>query len=271
MSPETAASLPLFDKLIVVASSPALCEKLVPGLRAMGASVTELRVITIRKMQDQSPVDAAIDRICDYEWIIFTSSYGVECFADRLEERGFARLEGQLHNVCAVGPGTAATLERRGFAVALCPDNFVAEGILEALQRRHGGLRNLAGRRILIPRAKEARDVLPRRLAEAGILVDVVPCYETIRGDIPDEQVEQLRSRRADLVIFTSSSAVNNFLSITGRESGLRFLGECPVAVLGPVTAEAVQAALRRPEIIPNENTVPSLLESIQSYFSLKS
>ena len=261
-SPE---SLPLAGRRALVACSAQKSDALVQGLTVLGAEVRPLEVIKIREITDKRAVNSALARLELYDWVIFTSSYGVLFFSRYLNEHGTAR---SLPRVCAVGPATAATARDCGFDVALVPDDFVAEGILRALALRQGGINALAGVRILLPRAREARDFLPRELSAAGAVVDVVPCYENNLGEIENGALHLIRERRTDLLVFTSSSTVKNFLTLLGEELGRNVLNGAVVAALGPVTARTVESFGKKCDIIPVENTIPSLIEAIHKYYA---
>jgi uroporphyrinogen III methyltransferase/synthase len=262
------AQVPLKGKYAAVACSPDKSAGLLNGLRAMGAIVEPLAVIAIRELEDQSALDAALlNREC-YSWILFTSSYAAQIFARRMRATGLTGELARLKNVCAVGPGTAATLREAGIGVSLIPDEFVAEGVLRALAARHGGPQGLAGLRILFPRAREARDVLPRELGAAGARVDVIACYETVQGVIDPMVRNSLLLRGPDLLVFTSSSAVRNFVSLLGAENATILLNRASVAALGPITAASLESCGRKPEILPRENTIPALLEAIREHFA---
>ncbi|HYK87139.1 MAG TPA: uroporphyrinogen-III synthase [Acidobacteriota bacterium] len=258
---------PLEGKYVGVACSPMKFGPLMEALREMGAQVDPLDVIAIRELEDNSALDAALVNLDSYTWTIFTSSYAAVFFSRRVFARGLEKELLKLRNVCAVGPGTADTLRKHGIEVTLIPEEFVAEGVLRALADRHGGLTGLAGAGILLPRAKEARDVLPRELRTAGARVDVVPCYETVEGRIHTEVLKRMRTHDPDLLIFTSSSTVRNFLSILGPEEGKRLICGAVVAALGPVTAGTVESSCKKAEIQPRENTIPSLLEAVREFY----
>jgi uroporphyrinogen III methyltransferase/synthase len=159
------------------------------------------------------------------------------------------------------------TARNLGLRIDLIPDDFVAEGVVRALCSQPGGMAALANCRILIPRAREARDLLPRELAAAGARVDIVPCYESIPGKPSPGQIQSIRQSKPDLLIFTSSSILSNFVTILGRETGVSMLRGCTVAVLGPVIAQTAESYGKKAEIVPKQNTVASLVDSIYDYF----
>jgi uroporphyrinogen III methyltransferase/synthase len=201
-----------------------------------------------------------------YAWIIFTSSYGVTFFLQRMQERGISRHSLSDPKICAVGPATARTLKEFDISVALIPRQFVAEGVLQALEQYHGGLQNLSGRRILLARAKEARDVLPDALRAAGAQVDVVSCYQTVKAELDDTAIRKLKAKMPEIVVFTSSSTVRNLIEILGIDIWETMRKESTVAALGPVTAATVESFGKRASILPKENTVASLIDAIRHW-----
>ena len=240
--------------------------ELVSRLEAMGGTVLPLPVIAVQDIEDKRLLDKALGSLERYSWIIFTSAHGVTFFAQRLNELG-AAIPKSSAKICAVGPATARVAKECGFDVALVPHKFVAEGIIEELASYYGDLKRLSGKRILLPRALQAREVLPDTLAAAGAAVDVVPCYRTVQAEIDPNAVRALQQFDPDLMVFTSSSAVRNFVEITGQDVALRMIREAAVSVIGPITASTVESYGKVPEIIPEENTIPSLIEAIRNWW----
>jgi uroporphyrinogen III methyltransferase / synthase len=263
-----ASSKPLLNKRIFAVCSSKKMSDLVNGLEKMGGRVVQLPVIEAKEIDDKRALDEALSSLEKYSWIIFTSAYGVSFFARRLEELGIPRDGIHKPKICAVGPATARTLKEYGFESALVPEKYVAEGVLQALDKFCGGLRSLAGQHVLLPRALEARDVLPNTLAEAGAQVHVVPCYQNIRAELDEAVIRQISGTVPDLVVFTSSSTVKNLLAILGQECGKKLLLNSTVAVLGPITAKTAESFGKQAEIIPKENTVASLLDAVREYYS---
>jgi uroporphyrinogen-III synthase len=243
--------------------------ELAAGLETMGASVLPFPVIEAKPVEDSQSMDKAILSLRKYDWIIFTSVYGVEFFMQRLNECGFGN-QG-MPKICAVGPATAAGLKKFGREATLLPKEYVGEGILKALIDYYGGIHHLAGLDILLPRAKVAREFLPEALSEVGAKVDVVACYQTVRSKIDPGTMEKLEEKRPDLLVFTSSSTINNLMDILGTGAGRRMLMETTVAVIGPITASTAAAFGKRADIIPRENTIVSLLEAIREYYGPQS
>lgn len=260
--------LPLHNKSVLLACSAHKSSTLIPGLERLGARVIPFPTIEIRAVADTGPLDAALSHLEGYSWIIFTSSYGVIYFVRRMKELGSSTEHLRSLKVCSVGPATAATLAEADIQVSLVPEKFVAEGVISALAKLYGGLNGLAGKRILLPRAKEARDLLARELESAGARVDVVPCYENVLPEPNEEAVRSILEDSPELLVFTSSSTVTNFARLLGDADGKRLLRRATVAALGPITAKTVASLGKKVEILPRENTSASLLAAIAQFYS---
>lgn len=267
MSDSPIDDLPLRNRMVVVVASPEKAEKLQDGLERLGAEVLPVQASLIRGVQDTSPLDAALRSLGQYRWILFTSVHGVHYFFQRMSDLGLAHLRAELQGICAIGPATAARLESLGFRVTLVPDEFVSEGVLRALAGLHGGADNLRGLRVLLPRAREGRDLLPRELNAAGALVDAVPCYESVPAELDERTKRRIAERPPDLLVFTSPSNVRNFVNAWGEQAGKRVLAASAVAALGPVTAAAVLSYGSEVDILPEANTIVSLLNAIRRFY----
>jgi uroporphyrinogen III methyltransferase / synthase len=268
MSPSFNPPNPLHHRTVLLACSEKKMSALASGLEALGARVLHLPVIELRAMEDTRRLDHALAALHEYSWIIFSSSYGVRFFMQRLQNRAVGDKPKAIPKICAIGPATAKDIKDFGYEVDLIPEQFVAEGVLAALERFSGGLRSLAGQRILIPRAEAARDLLPAALAASGAHVDVIPCYRNVRAEPDPDMIRQLQKAKPDLIVFTSSSAVRNMVDILGPEDGKRMLLESVVAVLGPITGSTAESFGKRAEILPRESTIASLIEEIRRYYS---
>ena len=262
--PYSNSQKPLRNRTILVACSAAKMVELTARLQEAGGEVIPFPVIEVQELEDKQPLDQALDSLHEYSWVIFTSGHGVRYFMRRLNDR---KPDRPMPKICAIGPATARALAEFGHRAALIPEQFIAEGVLEALAQRSGGLPGLAGQRILIPRAREGRELLPDALSAAGARVDVVPCYRTVQAEIDENRIRQIRDTRPDLIVFTSSSTVRNMVDILGQEDGKKKLLESVVAVLGPVTGRTVESFGKRADIIPRENTIVSLVEEICAYY----
>lgn len=259
----------LRNRLILVACSAKKMVELTLALEAMGGSVLPFPVIEAREIEDKSAMDKAVSSLRKYDWIIFSSAYGVEFFMRHLIQCGNESQD--MPRICAVGPATAASVKKFGRETALVPQKYVAEGVLQALVDYYGGVQHLSGLSVLLPRAEKAREFLPQALTEAGVSVHVVPCYRTVRPEIDRDTMQVLRDKRPDLLIFTSSSTINNLMDILGADAGRKMLMESTVAVIGPITAATAAAFGKRADIVPKENTIASLLEAIREYYSRQS
>lgn len=237
--------------------------ELADGLRRRGADVVEAPVIRIETPPDLAPLDAAIERAADFDWIVFTSANGVRSFLGRMQEldREFPR--GGQGKLAAIGPATAATLKSEGIEVDIVPKRFVAEEVFEAL-RQAGPLR---GKRVLLPSADIAREALPKLLRAARAEVEVVVAYRTV--SISEEIVSALRlvrDGRVDVVTFTSGSTVRSFLSAVPNKGELH--GKFASASIGPITSQALRDAGFEPAIEAGVYTVDGLIDAIERYFS---
>ena len=179
--------LPLFGRRIVTTRAKGQADALTSRLKALGADVIEMPTIEIQPAADYGPLDRALDELASYDWLIFTSANGVRFFLERLD-RSAVDLRALRAKVCAIGPATRAAVEALHLKVDLMGREYVAEGLLEAFAAH-----DLAGRRVLLPRAAVARDLVPVELGRRGARVDVVEAYRTVT---PEGAGEQLACRR---------------------------------------------------------------------------
>jgi len=225
--------LPLFGSRIVVTRAREQAGTLVAGLRALGADVIELPTIEIVPAPDYGPLDRAIAELAVYDWLIFTSANGVRYFLERLD-RSRQDLRALRARICAIGDATKTAVEKLHLKVDLIGEEYVAESLVEAFQDI-----DLAGKRMLLPRAAVARDLLPRKLRERGACVDVVEAYRTVIPEAAAKRAGEIfgASRKPDWITFTSSSTAQNFVQIAGREA----LEGVKVASIGPVTTASAK------------------------------
>ncbi|MGB8426597.1 MAG: uroporphyrinogen-III C-methyltransferase, partial [Desulfobacterales bacterium] len=205
---------PLLGKRIVVTRARAQASDLVRQLAELGAECLEYPTITVEPPLDWTPVDRAIDRIDGYDWLIFTSVNGVKSFFGRLFSRGRdIRALGHI-GTAAIGPATAAGLLEFGLTSDIVPESYQAEAVIAAFEKI-----KVSGRKILLPRAAEARPILPQQLAKMGAVVDEVPVYRTLpAADGAKDLVARLAAEEIDMITFTSSSTVTNFTSLLPRD-----------------------------------------------------
>lgn len=250
---------PLAGLRIAVTRPRAQAEKLEIALRERGAEPVRCPTIRISAAAEDAPLRRAAEELSRYDWVVFTSANGVRRFWEELEAGGRDASSFRDTRVAAIGPGTAAALKRHGLEADLVPEEYVAESVAESLISRE----EMAGKRVLLPRAAGARDVLPDRLRSAGAEVDQLVAYESI----PDsEGIARLREEIAgdalDMVIFTAASTVNAFVEVAGPE-----LGRAQVATIGPITAAAARAAGLRVDVVAEEYTIPGLVEAICDHY----
>ena len=255
---------PLFGKRIVVTRARAQAGELSRELETLGAEVLEFPTIEIREPKDFGPLDAAIGDLDSFDWIVFTSANGVAAFVERLDHHGLdLRAVPREAKVAAIGPATADALRATGLRVDVVPEEYRAEALLEVLLDGYS-----TGAKVLIPRAKVAREVLPDKLREAGMEVVVPPAYETVPSEEgKDELRERLLAGGVDCVTFTASSTVESFVGAFGAEAG-DLLSGTKVACIGPITAETARTQGIRVDAEATEYTIPGLVDAVSGLFS---
>jgi len=243
--------LPLFGQRIVLTRAGEQAGESAEQLWRLGADVVPAPTIEIREPSSWAPIDAAIANLETYDWLIFTSRNGVERFLARLDasERDLRAVKGRI---AAIGPATAEALSEARLKTDCLPGEFVAEGLLEALDS------DLTGKKILIARAEVAREILPEGLRERGASVDVAPVYRTA---VPDSSAlrEALAAKRPDWITFTSSSTVRHFVEMAGEEAlqGVR------IASIGPVTSATIRGHGVEPTVEADPHTMEGLIAAI--------
>jgi uroporphyrinogen III methyltransferase/synthase len=226
---------PLFGKRVVVTRASAQAGGLRAALASLGAEVLELPALRVVPL-DPAPLREALDRIAEYDWVVFTSQNAVAFLWESLRVAGRDARALAGRKLACVGRSTADALLARGLAADVVPGRFVAEGVLEALDERD----DVRGTRVLYVANEGARDVLPEGLADRGCTVDVVPVYRTASdGKGSSALREALSNRRVDALTFASASAVRGFVEAVGAELARR----APAVSIGPVTSDAVRAA----------------------------
>jgi uroporphyrinogen III methyltransferase / synthase len=243
---------PLHGRQVVVTRARAQASGLARALRELGADVVELPAIRIEPRIDAQEVRDAMTRLGDYSLVCLTSPNGVRLLFEAMAAAGCDARALAGATVAAIGPGTARALAKHGIAADVVPERFVAEALVEALAEVE-----VKGKRVLVARAAEARDVLPDALRERGAEVDVVPLYETVR-ETPDE-AEIERAQEADYVTFTSSSTVTNLVEALGDQ----FPSDARVVSIGPVTSEAARAAGLQIDIEAERHDIDGLLTAL--------
>jgi uroporphyrinogen-III synthase len=254
---------PLAGIRILVGRAHHQASTLSAGLRKLGADVIEIPFIEIRKPRSYRRLDAALKRLAEYDWLILTSVNGVKAVCERVKRLRRGTSDLQKLRIAAIGPATKAAIERHRLKVDVLPAQYVAESVVNSLRHR------VTGKRILLARAKAARDVIPRELRKLGAHVDVAEAYQTVMPASSRRRLLALLrdSRyRPNVVTFTSSSTVRNFVALLGRRSALLdtpLLGGVRFASIGPVTSATLRDFRLTPHIEAREYTVAGLIEAI--------
>src|SRR5438270_7937646 len=231
-------------------------------LREMGAEVIEIPTIEIKPPISYKALDAALKNISKYDWLFLTNVNGVEALFARLKKLRLAPEKLAHLQVAAIGPATQREIEKQGLKVAVTPDRYVAEAVVEALKDK------TKRKRVLLVRAKVARDVLPTELRKSGAKVDVAEAYETHVPQGAKARLNRLFSNdtsRPDIVTFTSSSTATNFLALLEKDHwhGLR---EIWLASMGPVTSDTLRQVGFKPNIEALEYTMEGLALAIAKH-----
>jgi uroporphyrinogen-III synthase len=250
----------LQGKRIIVSRAKEQAGSLSNLLREEGAEVLEIPFIEIRPAQSYEALDKALENVLAYDWLILTSVNGVKALFSRLEKQGKSEADLLHLKIVAIGPATRKAIEKHGLPVDVMPEEYVAEAVVEELQGQ------VKGERVLLVRAKVARDVIPNALRELGARVHVMEAYETV---VPESSrtviLDALKSDQKPYAItFTSSSTVKNFVELIGPEnvnSGL--LDSVKLASIGPVTSATLREVGLRVDIEAKEYTVSGLVEAI--------
>jgi uroporphyrinogen III methyltransferase/synthase len=252
-------ALLLAGRSILITRASGQIEEFSRLLGSFGATIIPFPTIEIVPPDDWRPVDDSIAKLDSYDWIIFTSVNGVRLFTRRLPENGadITALAGK--NICAIGPRTQGELEKLGLTITFCPSEYRAEAVADGLKTI-----GIQGEKILLPRARDARNILPKALREAGALVDEVEVYQAVKPATSNASLNPILKKGIDVVTFTSSSTVRNFMELVSDKS---VMNGVKIAVIGPITAETVRDYGLEPHITPQEYTIPALVDAIVQYF----
>ncbi len=232
------------------------------ALEDLGGEIFEFPTVEITPPDDFSDLDRCIDRLDGYEWLIFTSANGFRHFLERIMSRGKDVRDLRGPKICAIGSKTAEAIGRYGIRVDLVPEEFNAEGLVETFRNLfgQGGIR---GKRFLLPRAEKAREVFPAKIRELGGEIDTPTAYCARKRERHGKRLKRyIDERRITIATFTSAATFRNFVDIMGEES-IGFLKTAAIAVLGPVTARAIEKAGLTVTIMPKEATIKAMVDEI--------
>lgn len=253
---------PLFGRRIVITRPRPQAAEFAEQLEAWGAEVIPFPTIETVATANCAQLDDTIHRAGEFDWVVFTSANGVRVFFDRLQAIGADVRDWHGARLAAIGPQTAKAIQRYCLRVETIPEEFRAEAVVAELVRA-----GVAGKRVLLPRAAAARDVLPVQLRAHGAVVEEVATYTTTLPPVADELRALLLGGGADLITFTSSSTVHNFVAIFKGEIEA-VLAHAAVGCIGPVTADTARGYGMRVAIQPGAYTIPALVEAIVDYYA---
>ena len=263
--PQTAATsiaLPLAGCRVLVSRAQQQAGSLSSALSELGCQVIEIPFIEIRDPQSYEPLNSALRNLANYDWLILTSVNGVDALFRRMTRKRVDKSALAQLNIAAIGPATKNAIEQHGLEVSITPKEYVAESVVAALRDK------VKGKRVLLVRAKVARDVIPLQLCKAGAQVDVVEAYETV---VPKSSKVLLcavlsSDKRPHAITFTSSSTVRNFvrlLGLRGARIALKPYSGIHTASIGPVTSATLREFGLPVDIEAKEYTIPGLVEAI--------
>src|SRR6202795_445661 len=249
---------PLAGTRILVGRARHQAGSLSASLRGLGAAVVEIPFIEIQKPKSYQPLDEVLKNIKSYDWVVLTSTNGVEAMWQRIRKLRITRRGLKHLQIAAIGPATKAAIVKHGLKVKMVPEEYVAESVVKGLRDK------IKGKRVVLIRAKVARDVIPEELRKAGAEVDVVEAYETV---VPEKSRARLSalmrsSRRPHVVTFTSSSTAKNFAELLG-DSRDGLLENLQFASIGPVTSATLRELQMPVTIEAREFTMGGLIRAI--------
>ncbi len=257
---------PLFGKRIVITRARAQASDLVSKLSKLGAHCIEIPTIKIAPPEDIKPLQESIKNINNYEWLVFTSVNGVKYFFDTLFDMGKdVRVLGHLKFAC-IGPVTKERLKDYGITSDVLPETYRAESVIDAFSKV-----DIKNKKILLPRAKKARTILPEELKKMGAGVDEVMAYETLLDVGKKEKlITLLEKSKIDAITFTSSSTVSNFISLLDSRDSDKLLKGVVTASIGPITSDTAKSLNIEPDIEALEYTIQGLVNSLLEYYKSK-
>ncbi len=256
---------PLFGKRILVTRTRSQASDLVMLLEDNGADCMEGSTIALVDPDSWTETDKALADIGSYDWLLFTSINAISFFFKRLREKGMDARDLKGPQIGVVGTATAEILHDYGIRADLLPKEFTGEGLAEVLLEQ-----GVKGKKILIPRALKASEILPEKLHEGGAEVTVAPVYQNVRPDDYAMVRKALEEKKIDMVTFTSSSTVRNFLEMLEIENDDEFerlLGGVKIAVIGPVTAKTALQRNLKIDVQPETYTIAAMVDAIVDFY----
>jgi uroporphyrinogen-III synthase len=250
-------ALPLANRRILVTRATQQAGKLSDGLKALGATPVEVPVLEIRPPENLAQLDAALSKLSRFDWLILTSANAVQVIATRCKVLNVDVSEIELLKVAAVGSATSEAARKEGFRVTVVPDSYNSEGVVAAL----GNL--ISGKKVLLARAKVARDVIPDALTKAGAEMTVIDAYETVLPQAAPELLAVALKTGIDAATFTSSSSVRNLAEVA-REEGIAFPFPGVRAIsIGGVTSATLRQHGWEPAAEAATSDIPGLIAAV--------
>ncbi|QZY57357.1 uroporphyrinogen-III C-methyltransferase [Crassaminicella profunda] len=254
---------PLFGKKVLVTRTRQQASHLSKKLEDLGAEAVEFPTIKIEKPESFDIIDQALGQIEKYKWIIFTSVNGVAAFFNRMKKLNMDIRSLLNAKLVAIGPATAKVLEDKGLMIEYVPEEYRAEAIIHGLKDKIK-----EGEHILLPRADIAREILVKELKNLGAVVDDIHIYRTV---IPKQDQEKLiailKDKNVDVITFTSSSTVRNFIEILG-ENNKELLEGKKMASIGPITEETAKKLGLNIDIKAKAFTIDGLVTAINNEYN---
>ncbi len=263
MSRPWTGSKPLAGKRILVTRARHQASQLAAELELLGAETLVIPAIEIMPTESYDPLDRALQGIMHFEWIIFTSANAVRVFGERMRLLGTPAASLEKLKIAAIGPATARAIQELGLETCAMPERYVAESLVDSL-----GV-GVAGCRVLLVRAKIARDVIPVALCSLGATVDIAEAYQNV---VPVESVAALQRAfvQPDLaphaVTFTSSSSARNFFTLMD-EAAMALPRSMVLASIGPITSATLRELGCEPQCEAEQATVAGLAQAVAEYF----
>lgn len=256
---DTLSRRPLHGHRILITRARHQVDPFRRELADLGASVVEVPTIAIRPMPTDERVQKAIAELGQTALVIFASANAVDIFFQMLHASGADARVLHASKLCAIGQETAESMATHGLRPELVTSEYTAEGLAKALEGW-----DLDGMRVLVPRAEVARDALPSLLAKRGAEVHILPVYQAVCPPEAGPALMKLfAAEGVDVVTFTSSSTVVNFVRAFPEDKLPAVLGDAIVACMGPVTADTARKLGLNPEIIAREYTTRGLAAAI--------
>lgn len=250
-------SLPLAGRRVLVTRAAHQAGKLSDALRELGAEPVEVPVLEFCPPSDFGPLDRALRAFDSYDWLVFTSANTVRSLVERSAALGITFEKIRTPLVAAVGEATASAARDSGFPVALVPEKYVAEFLVDALAGQ------AAGKKILLARAEIARDVIPGALRAAGATVDVVDAYRNVMPEAAPKLLREALKKGIDAATFTSSSSVTH-LAEAARAAGLEFPFPAVRAIsIGPITSRTLRDLGWEPAAEAAVSDIPGLMDAV--------